>query len=85
MGKAVALGFKGEIAKEFINSNVNALKQLSMTPEERKSLSNEIAGSIIDSFNQNPQITQHDQKHQDKFGDSDSLSTNNPNVIKKEE
>ncbi len=83
IGKAKALGFDDkETAKKFIDSQISAIKQISMTPDERSALGKEIAGSLIDSFNTNSQIIHHDQKHQDLVGERDSLSTNNPNVHK---
>lgn len=83
IGKAVVLGFDDkETAKMFIDSQISAIKQINMTPDERRALGKEIASSLIDSFNMNPQITHHDQKHQDLVGGRDSLSSNNPNVRK---
>jgi len=86
MGKAKALGFDDrETAKLFIESQISAIKQIAMTPEEHRDLASEIASSIINTINQNPQITQQDQKHQNLFGKNDSLSTSNPNVQKSED
>lgn len=83
VGKAVALGFDDkETAKMFIDSQIKAIKQISMTHEERQDLSKNIVNDIMDTLNQNPQITQQDQKHQDLVGGRDSLSSNNPNVRK---
>ena len=66
----------------FIDSQIKAIKQISMTHEERQDLSKNIVNDIMDTLNQNPQITQQDQKHQDLVGGRDSLSSNNPNVRK---